>query len=180
MCCTCKWKTGVDNVTNLMLLLLEFFSSQTVILGEGEMFFITCFFFVFQSLCESSPCLNGGTCMANYNDNSFECLCETSCFGKYCEKGWSSCLDITMFIFRFCFWGLSFRLIQDTSIYKSVRIVLVLNLFCAMFAIKHNVKLLFVTTAVSSSSSINQLSLHPKNVQKGTQQKFESGLCLPR
>ena len=148
MCCTCKWKTGVDNVTNLMLLLSEFCSSQTVILGEWEMF-LTCFFSLFQSPCESSPCLNGGTCMANYNDNSFECLCETSCFGKYCEKGWSSCLDITLFFF-FCFWGLSFRLIQDTSIYKSVRIVLILHLFCVMFAIKQNVKLMLVTTNGSS------------------------------
>ena len=45
------------------------------------------YFPYFQSACFSSPCQNGGTCLANYEDDTFECLCKKGFIGEYCEKG---------------------------------------------------------------------------------------------
>ena len=35
----------------------------------------------------SSPCQNGGTCVANYKYYSFDCRCKAGFFGEFCEKG---------------------------------------------------------------------------------------------
>ena len=40
-----------------------------------------------QSPCSSSPCQNEATCVTNYRDGSFECLCAKGFKGEYCEKG---------------------------------------------------------------------------------------------
>ena len=50
----------------------------------------TCFtdhFFLFKSPCSSSPCQNVGTCIPSFKYNSYDCLCEQSFAGEYCEKG---------------------------------------------------------------------------------------------
>ncbi|XP_078345332.1 von Willebrand factor A domain-containing protein 2-like [Oculina patagonica] len=46
------------------------------------------------SPCSSSPCHNGGTCLANYKHDTFECLCEKGFFGEYCEKAAKSCKEL--------------------------------------------------------------------------------------
>lgn len=35
-----------------------------------------------KSLCERTPCLNGGTCL-NINETLFECFCDDKYFGKF-------------------------------------------------------------------------------------------------
>jgi len=47
--------------------------------------------FSIKSPCSSSPCQNGGTCVANYKYDTFECLCRNDFSGKSCEKGLESC-----------------------------------------------------------------------------------------
>ena len=42
---------------------------------------------LFQSQCISTPCQNGGTCLANYQDDTFTCLCQNDYIGQHCEKG---------------------------------------------------------------------------------------------
>lgn len=43
--------------------------------------------FSMQTPCSSSPCQNGGTCLANYKEDTYHCLCEDGFIGTYCEKG---------------------------------------------------------------------------------------------
>ena len=40
-----------------------------------------------QTPCSSSPCQNGGTCLANYKEDTYHCLCGDGFIGTYCEKG---------------------------------------------------------------------------------------------
>ncbi|KAL9954494.1 hypothetical protein ACROYT_G042042 [Oculina patagonica] len=47
--------------------------------------------FAMMSPCLPSPCRNGGTCVANYKDDTFKCLCENRFTGEYCEKAVTSC-----------------------------------------------------------------------------------------
>ncbi|CAH3021961.1 unnamed protein product [Porites evermanni] len=42
----------------------------------------------------SSPCQNGGTCVANYKYHSFDCRCKAGFFGEFCEKVAKSCQDV--------------------------------------------------------------------------------------
>ena len=44
-------------------------------------------FFLFKSPCSSSPCRNVETCIQSFKYNSYDCLCEQSFAGEYCEKG---------------------------------------------------------------------------------------------
>ncbi|XP_020617310.1 uncharacterized protein LOC110055271 [Orbicella faveolata] len=44
--------------------------------------------------CFSSPCQNGGTCVPNYKDGTFECRCRNGLVGKYCEKSAESCKEV--------------------------------------------------------------------------------------
>ncbi|PFX16044.1 Versican core protein [Stylophora pistillata] len=44
--------------------------------------------------CSSSPCQNGGTCSANYEENTFNCLCVEGFIGAYCEKDAVSCKEL--------------------------------------------------------------------------------------
>ncbi|KAL9987919.1 hypothetical protein ACROYT_G002302 [Oculina patagonica] len=46
------------------------------------------------SPCFPSPCQNGGTCVANHSDDTFECLCENDFIGKYCDKAVTSCKEV--------------------------------------------------------------------------------------
>jgi len=47
--------------------------------------------FAMKSPCSLSPCQNGGTCVANYKYDTFECLCDKGFSGKSCEKDPESC-----------------------------------------------------------------------------------------
>ena len=40
-----------------------------------------------QPSCSSSPCHNRGTCVPNYKENTFKCVCNKNFIGEYCEKG---------------------------------------------------------------------------------------------
>ena len=40
-----------------------------------------------QSPCSSTPCQNGGTCVASYRDDTFKCRCDVNFIGEFCEKG---------------------------------------------------------------------------------------------
>ena len=42
---------------------------------------------LFQTPCMSSPCQNGGTCVANYKYHTFDCRCKEGFYGEFCEKG---------------------------------------------------------------------------------------------
>ena len=44
-------------------------------------------FISLRSSCSSSPCQNGGSCVANYKYDTFECLCDKAFYGKSFEKG---------------------------------------------------------------------------------------------
>ena len=73
--------------------LLPFIKSSSVVLT------ISCF--SSQSPCSSSPCQNGGTCVANYNCGTFECLCEQTGFiGEYCETIEARCCYLQIYKFR--------------------------------------------------------------------------------
>ncbi|XP_078351324.1 uncharacterized protein LOC144636055 [Oculina patagonica] len=50
--------------------------------------------FAIMSPCSSSPCQNGGTCVTNYKQDTFECLCEKSFIGEFCEKAATSCKEV--------------------------------------------------------------------------------------
>ncbi|KAL9954489.1 hypothetical protein ACROYT_G042037 [Oculina patagonica] len=50
--------------------------------------------FSIKSPCWFSPCQNGGTCLANYKDDTFECLCLEGYIGDYCETAAKSCKEI--------------------------------------------------------------------------------------
>ena len=39
--------------------------------------------------CDSSPCLNGGTCFSK--TGSYECHCKTGFYGTYCQKKTNEC-----------------------------------------------------------------------------------------
>ncbi|XP_074617699.1 neurexin-4-like [Acropora palmata] len=41
--------------------------------------------------CNSSPCLNGGTCQAGFTKTGFRCQCSIGSFGKQCETIAKSC-----------------------------------------------------------------------------------------
>lgn len=43
------------------------------------------FFFMIQSPCESSPCQNSGTCIPDYEGNSYSCNCPSHVTGQHCE-----------------------------------------------------------------------------------------------
>jgi len=45
------------------------------------------FLFSKQSPCSSDPCLNQGTCMANYKNNDYHCACGVGYVGKHCQIG---------------------------------------------------------------------------------------------
>lgn len=47
-----------------------------------------------KSQCISTPCQNGGTCLANYQDDTFTCLCKNDYIGQHCEKGATSCKEL--------------------------------------------------------------------------------------
>ncbi|CAH3188623.1 unnamed protein product [Porites lobata] len=42
--------------------------------------------FSIKTPCMSSPCQNGGTCVANYKYHSFDCRCKEGFYGEFCEK----------------------------------------------------------------------------------------------
>ncbi|CAH3140828.1 unnamed protein product [Pocillopora meandrina] len=48
----------------------------------------------FSSQCISTPCQNGGTCLANYQDETFTCHCKDDFIGKHCENGATSCKQL--------------------------------------------------------------------------------------
>ncbi|KAL9954490.1 hypothetical protein ACROYT_G042038 [Oculina patagonica] len=50
--------------------------------------------FAIMSPCSSTPCQNGGTCVANYKDGTFKCLCELRFIGEYCEEAATSCKEV--------------------------------------------------------------------------------------
>ncbi|CAH3140685.1 unnamed protein product [Pocillopora meandrina] len=50
--------------------------------------------FSMQTPCSSSPCQNGGTCLANYKEDTYHCLCGDGFIGTYCEKGAVSCKEL--------------------------------------------------------------------------------------
>ncbi|KAL9954496.1 hypothetical protein ACROYT_G042044 [Oculina patagonica] len=50
--------------------------------------------FAIMSPCSSTPCQNGGTCVANFENDTFKCLCEISFIGEYCEKAVKSCKEV--------------------------------------------------------------------------------------
>ncbi|CAH3198852.1 unnamed protein product, partial [Porites evermanni] len=43
--------------------------------------------FSIKTPCMSSPCQNGGTCVANYKYHSFDCRCKDGFYGEFCEEG---------------------------------------------------------------------------------------------
>ncbi|XP_078351322.1 uncharacterized protein LOC144636053 [Oculina patagonica] len=47
-----------------------------------------------KSPCSSSPCQNGGTCVTNYEDETYKCLCEGGFIGENCEKVAKSCKEL--------------------------------------------------------------------------------------
>ncbi|XP_027037861.1 uncharacterized protein LOC113666293 [Pocillopora damicornis] len=47
-----------------------------------------------RSPCSSSPCQNGGTCIPNYDFNSYDCLCAQGFVGEYCQKAVKSCKEL--------------------------------------------------------------------------------------
>ncbi|XP_078352332.1 uncharacterized protein LOC144637032 [Oculina patagonica] len=50
--------------------------------------------FAIMSPCSSTPCQNGGTCLANYKDDTFECLCDKGFIGEYCKQAVKSCKEL--------------------------------------------------------------------------------------
>ena len=50
-------------------------------------FSFLCFLSLFtrQSLCESSPCQNDGTCIPDFEQNSHQCDCKAGFAGVHCE-----------------------------------------------------------------------------------------------
>ncbi|XP_073249970.1 uncharacterized protein [Porites lutea] len=50
--------------------------------------------FSIKTPCMSSPCQNGGTCVANYKYHSFDCRCKEGFYGEFCEKVAKSCQDV--------------------------------------------------------------------------------------
>lgn len=46
---------------------------------------MTCFIFL-QSPCSSKPCQNNGTCLPQYDKDSYLCVCKTRYRGKHCQK----------------------------------------------------------------------------------------------
>ncbi|CAH3188013.1 unnamed protein product [Porites lobata] len=42
--------------------------------------------FSIKTPCMSSPCQNGGTCVANYKYHSFDCRCKDGFYGEFCEE----------------------------------------------------------------------------------------------
>ncbi|KAL9982849.1 hypothetical protein ACROYT_G004958 [Oculina patagonica] len=52
--------------------------------------------FSIKSPCYSTPCQNGGTCVANYKEDTFNCLCEkeNGFIGEHCETAAKSCTEL--------------------------------------------------------------------------------------
>ncbi|XP_022793198.1 uncharacterized protein LOC111332174 [Stylophora pistillata] len=50
--------------------------------------------FAIESPCSSSPCQHESTCLTNYKDGSFKCLCAKGYTGEYCDKGIRSCKEV--------------------------------------------------------------------------------------
>ncbi|XP_073248247.1 uncharacterized protein [Porites lutea] len=50
--------------------------------------------FSIKTPCMSSPCQNGGTCVANYKYHSFDCRCKEGFYGEFCEEVAKSCQDV--------------------------------------------------------------------------------------
>ncbi|KAL9954487.1 hypothetical protein ACROYT_G042035 [Oculina patagonica] len=44
--------------------------------------------------CSSTPCQNGGTCLANYKHDTFKCRCVEGFIGEYCETAAMSCKEL--------------------------------------------------------------------------------------
>ncbi|KAL9954488.1 hypothetical protein ACROYT_G042036 [Oculina patagonica] len=49
--------------------------------------------FSIKSPCSSWPCKNGGTCVPNYEDDSFKCLCQPGYIREYCQTAARSCKE---------------------------------------------------------------------------------------
>ena len=45
---------------------------------------------LFQSPCLEKPCEYGGSCVANYDDDTYKCLCEAGFTGKNCQTSKST------------------------------------------------------------------------------------------
>ena len=40
-----------------------------------------------QTPCSKKPCKNGGSCVAKYEEDTFQCVCAPGYTGTYCETG---------------------------------------------------------------------------------------------
>ena len=40
-----------------------------------------------QSPCFDKPCANGGSCVAKYEQDNYECVCTSGYTGRNCEQG---------------------------------------------------------------------------------------------
>ncbi|KAL9953969.1 hypothetical protein ACROYT_G041453 [Oculina patagonica] len=56
--------------------------------------------FAIKSPCSSSPCQNGGACVTNYKDDTFECLCDKGFIGEFCEQAVKSCKELYDAVFK--------------------------------------------------------------------------------
>ncbi|XP_048577002.1 EGF-like repeat and discoidin I-like domain-containing protein 3 [Nematostella vectensis] len=46
------------------------------------------------SQCENSPCLNNGTCLPNYSDDTYTCICAVGYIGSRCKQACHSALGM--------------------------------------------------------------------------------------
>jgi len=84
-CCDKLWKSvimAVENSGNFCLLLCGHLVCVCVCACV-----CVCVCAFVEQLCYSSPCLNGGTCVDNYQTSTYDCTCFPKFTGTNCQTG---------------------------------------------------------------------------------------------